>query len=788
MSQYNEPEQKPQAPPPPPQAPPTTTASIDDYDPLIQNQRPRYFVPWFDKWLLLIPVALVLIALLLLLASRNNAKPNATVLNAPPPGTVLQVGQPLYLTGTAQPNTPVKLYSGDQQITQTQADDSGSFQVGFLPSQSGPYDLKAVATVNNADVPSEVIHIEVLPAVAGQPTAPSGAVATAAVANATAVAGGATSVPNLAGSATLAAVNATAVAGGATSIASGGPGAVETASAANATAVAGGATSVPGISEVATVAAKATVVAGGLIPIPPGAEAAATAVAIENATAVAGGATPIPSAAAIATAVTIANATGAASGSILIPPGAEGAATIVAAENATAVASGATPVPPVALAATSVAVANATGAASGATPIALSAESAATVQAAAAAVASGATLVPSGAAGAATIQSEATSIALAATSQAPVGTPLPPAVTTAAANANITPNVNPPANNQLQAGDTLTGTGVPGGIVTIFLGTTPIGTATVGPDGTWHFVVPSGLAPGTTDLYVSYTNGVGTQLESPRVQVTVSAETSPANTPSTSAAGGGTPPATSIASASSAPTVNSPPDGQLKAGDTISGTALPGSTVTISLGSSPIGTSTVGPDGTWQAVIPAGLSPGSYDLSVSYTDASGKQVTSPPMPVTVTAGSNPPAITPSTSAAGAAAAPPSINPPPNNQLKAGDTLTGTAPPASTVSIYLGATAIGTAGAGADGSWQYVIPAGLPPGTHDLYVSYADANGKQVESPRVQVTVEGEAIKPAAAPPPMLPVTGAEMEPVFSLSLLLIAALIFIAVGFKLTRV
>src|SRR5690606_8105138 len=70
---------------------------------------------------------------------------------------------------------------------------------------------------------------------------------------------------------------------------------------------------------------------------------------------------------------------------------------------------------------------------------------------------------------------------------------------------------------------------------------------------------------------------------------------------------------------------------------TLSGTGNEGDIVTIYNGTTPIGETTVQPDGTWTWTPPAGLPNGTYDLSLTVTNSDGAgNESAPSNPVTIT--------------------------------------------------------------------------------------------------------------------------------------------------------
>ncbi|MDO6410148.1 Ig-like domain-containing protein, partial [Pantoea phytobeneficialis] len=176
----------------------------------------------------------------------------------------------------------------------------------------------------------------------------------------------------------------------------------------------------------------------------------------------------------------------------------------------------------------------------------------------------------------------------------------------------------------------------------------------------------------------------------------------------------------------------------------LSGTAEVGSKVTIYDGSTVLGTLTVGAGGTWSFTT-ATLSNGTHPLSVTVTDAAGNVSgttsasviidTVAPAAVTGLAASNNNGSTPVAIA--------------NNGTTNDNTpaLSGTAEAGAKVSIYDGATLLGTVTAGSNGAWSFTTST-LADGPHTLNVTATDAAGNV--SPNASVTLTVDTAAPAAS--------------------------------------
>lgn len=146
--------------------------------------------------------------------------------------------------------------------------------------------------------------------------------------------------------------------------------------------------------------------------------------------------------------------------------------------------------------------------------------------------------------------------------------------------------------------------------------------------------VAAGLQEGARDVILSRDPTTITILATATgASPSPSGQTTAAASPSPSAPVGGTAPnpsASPIASAAPStvtkPTVNLPANKTVKPGDTITGTAVANSTVTITIKSDPI-TATVKADSTgkWSYTLPKTLSAGTHTLTV--TDSNGSYIT-----------------------------------------------------------------------------------------------------------------------------------------------------------------
>ncbi|MGX4847617.1 BapA/Bap/LapF family large adhesin [Enterobacter cloacae] len=243
----------------------------------------------------------------------------------------------------------------------------------------------------------------------------------------------------------------------------------------------------------------------------------------------------------------------------------------------------------------------------------------------------------------------------------------------------------------------LAGTGEPGGTITIYDNGVAVGTTTVLPNGTWS-VTPDGPLPdGTHAITVVETDAAGNQSAASE-PIIFTVDTTPPLAP-----------------------------GDLVVsndGGTITGTAEPGSTVTIREGDAILGT-------------PVADSEGNFSLTLTPPKLNGEILTAD---ATDAAGNTGPA----TSAAAPDITPPqapvivsviddvlnTTGPVEQNGLTndRAPTLNGTGEPGSTITIFNGSDVIGTVEVPSSGLWSFTPPSPLADGTYVLTATATDAAG------------------------------------------------------------
>jgi large repetitive protein len=264
----------------------------------------------------------------------------------------------------------------------------------------------------------------------------------------------------------------------------------------------------------------------------------------------------------------------------------------------------------------------------------------------------------------------------------------------------------------------LKGTAEANSTVSVFDGTTQVGTVKADASGAWSVTVSS-LSVGTHSLTAK--------------AVDVAGNTSAASAAVSVAVQGPAPGAPTIAKFSTDSGV---------AGDhitndttlTLSGTAVANSTVKVFDGTKQVATATANSSGNWTATTSV-LSDGTHNLSATATNASG-QASAASTALSVTVDTHAPA------------APVLVSDSIVNTNRV--LLSGTAEANSSITVYDGTTVIGTATAGANGDWS-VTTSALSSGSHALKATATDVAGN--------VSAKSLPLDPVipAAPPPAAPI-------------------------------
>ncbi|WJW93806.1 Ig-like domain-containing protein [Enterobacter pseudoroggenkampii] len=173
---------------------------------------------------------------------------------------------------------------------------------------------------------------------------------------------------------------------------------------------------------------------------------------------------------------------------------------------------------------------------------------------------------------------------------------------------------------------------------------------------------------------------------------------------------------------------------------TLNGTAEPGSTVTIRLDGTVLGTAPVDNNGVWTYTPTVPLGEGPHTFTVVATDAAGN-TSQPSSGFTLTVDTTPPTaatIATVTDDVGGVQGP----------LTSGDTtddtqplLQGSAPADAVITVYDGTTLLGTASLDGSGGWSFTPVTPLTDGPHSLTVHATDAAGNTTISSPFVLTVD-----------------------------------------------
>ncbi len=252
------------------------------------------------------------------------------------------------------------------------------------------------------------------------------------------------------------------------------------------------------------------------------------------------------------------------------------------------------------------------------------------------------------------------------------------------------------------------GHGIAGDRVTLFDGTTVVGTGTVATDGTWQITTTT-LADGSHSLTATETDAAGTTSAASAALV-LTIDTVPPPQPS----GLALDPSTDSGTLGDDITNVAQPK--------IDGHGIAGDTVTLSDGSTVVGTGTVAAAGTWR-ITTTTLADGSHSLTATETDAAGNTgVASAVLALTIDTVPPPQpsglALDPSTD---------------NGTL--GDDITNVAQPkidgtgeaGDTLMLFDGMATVGSLIVSPSGSWSFTLGT-LSPGTHSISATETDPAG------------------------------------------------------------
>ncbi|QIN60592.1 Bacterial Ig domain protein [Caballeronia sp. SBC1] len=274
----------------------------------------------------------------------------------------------------------------------------------------------------------------------------------------------------------------------------------------------------------------------------------------------------------------------------------------------------------------------------------------------------------------------------------------------------------PAGGATVNAHPTVSGTAKAGDIVTLYDGSTVIGSAKAGTDGKWSIKPSTDLSAGSHDVYAIDTNLAGTpSAQSTHVAFTVVSAFGP-------------PVITNVVDATSTHAGTVPTGGTTTdTHPTVSGTGIPGDIIYLYQNGSGCGGTTVGANGTWSVKIPGDLSAGWHAFTATqFAPGQSESVASNSWYVSVAAssssggtsgGSGPSSVTitkivdSNNNAMSNVAASKELHP----------TVSGTAPAGSTIQVVAGMTWVGRTTADANGNWSVTV-------TGDITNSATKING------------------------------------------------------------
>ncbi|MCS3602961.1 VCBS repeat-containing protein [Buttiauxella sp. BIGb0471] len=328
--------------------------------------------------------------------------------------------------------------------------------------------------------------------------------------------------------------------------------------------------------------------------------------------------------------------------------------------------------------------------------------------------------------------------------EAPVDAPdsTPPAVPVIGAVIDDVANITGNLNNGDTTNDnkpTLQGTAEPGATINIYDngGTTPIGTVTADPGGIWSFTPTTALGQGLHNLTVTATDADNNISPAASFSLTVDSIAPLA-------------PAITLVSDDVGTITGSVPNNGVTndTTPTLQGTGEPGSTVTLTLdGTTTLTTFTVDASGTWSYTLTTALTESEHRFTVTASDSAGN-VIAPSTEFVITVDTTPPATPVITGAVDDIG---SVTAPLGNNSSTDDTrpqFNGTGAPGSTITLYDGATAIGSFTIGSDGQWNITPAQPLTEGAHALTAVATDAAGNASPAANFNLTID---TTPPAAP-------------------------------------
>lgn len=277
---------------------------------------------------------------------------------------------------------------------------------------------------------------------------------------------------------------------------------------------------------------------------------------------------------------------------------------------------------------------------------------------------------------------------------------------------------------------TLSGTAEPNATVTLRVDGVAIGTTVANGLGVWIFTPSSPIGEGPHDLTAVATDAAGNTSGVSNTWTLTVDSVAPAAPVITQV----------IDDVPERLGALNPNDSTNDTMPTLNGTAEPGSTVTIRLDGTSLVTIPVDNNGAWSYTLTTPLGSGPHTFTVVATDAAGN-TSQPSSGFTLTVDTTPPTaatIATVTDDVGGV----------QGTLSSGDTtddtkplLQGSAPADAVITVYDGATLLGTATLDGSGGWSFTPVTPLTDGPHSLTVHATDAAGNTTISSPFVLTVD-----------------------------------------------
>ncbi|EKG4345169.1 BapA prefix-like domain-containing protein [Salmonella enterica] len=263
---------------------------------------------------------------------------------------------------------------------------------------------------------------------------------------------------------------------------------------------------------------------------------------------------------------------------------------------------------------------------------------------------------------------------------------------------------------------TLSGTGEPGAIITLYNNGVELATVQVNPQSSWTYPLTRNLSEGLNILTATATDAAGNSSPTSGV-FSVTLDTQPPAQPDAPLISDNVAPVIGNIGNNGATNDTTP---------TFSGTGEIGSTIILYNNGSEIGRTTVGDNGSWN-FTPAALTPETYTITVTETDIAGN-ISPPSASVTFTLDTTAPAN-------------PVITFAEDNVGEVQDTIVsgattddntpvihGTGDIGSVITLYNGSSVVGVVTVDETGTWTLPVTSALPDGVYTLTAIAADAAG------------------------------------------------------------